>query len=196
MRYFLMVLGLVLLVSCNSGKKEVPGETQFQKDMNALFKDASKSPLTSKDLKKFEALDFFPFDSIYVVKATFIRTPESQPFRMKTTTDRMPEYVRYGVVSFELHGEKFQLNAYKGIDEEDDSRLFIPFLDDTNGEDTYGGGRYIDLDLPSDKNMMIDFNQAYNPYCVYNENYSCPIVPRENYLPVRVEAGLKKFSIN
>lgn len=192
MRRFLVFLVVGLILSC-SGKKEIPGETEFQRSMNALFKDASKSPLKSRDLKNFEGLDFFKFDSTYIVTATLTRTPESQPFRMKTTTDRMPEYVRFGVLNFQIKGKNFQLNAYKGIDEEDDGRLFIPFIDDTNGDDTYGGGRYIDTGLPQEKSLVINFNEAYNPYCAYNEKYSCPIVPRDNYLPMRVEAGVKKF---
>jgi uncharacterized protein (DUF1684 family) len=71
--------------------------------------------------------------------------------------------------------------------------LFLPFLDDTNGETTYGGGRYIDLRIPKGDSMEIDFNRAYNPYCVYNDKYSCPIVPRDNYIDLKVEAGLKMF---
>ena len=188
--WFWMIIGLM---ACQSGKEQIPGENDFQRDLNALFKDASKSPLKAKDLKKFEGLDFFKIDSTYVVIATLTRTPESEPFRMKTTTERMPEYVRYGVLSFDLKGEKQQLNAYRGIGEEDDGRLFVPFLDDTNGEETYGGGRYIELEIPNGKAVTLDFNTAYNPYCAYNEKYSCPIVPRENYLPIRVMAGVKKF---
>lgn len=72
--------------------------------------------------------------------------------------------------------------------------LFLPFLDDTNGDATYGGGRYIDLRIPKNDIIKIDFNTAYNPYCAYNGKYSCPIVPSENYLPVKVEAGVKAFN--
>ena len=71
--------------------------------------------------------------------------------------------------------------------------LFLPFLDDTNGEESYGGGRYIDCRIPEGDTIEIDFNKAYNPYCAYNENYSCPIVPRENYLAIEVKAGVKVF---
>ena len=71
--------------------------------------------------------------------------------------------------------------------------LFLPFMDDTNGEQTYAGGRYIDLRIPEGNTLKIDFNKAYNPYCAYNEKYSCPIVPRENYLDVAVKAGVKVF---
>ena len=78
-------------------------------------------------------------------------------------------------------------------DEEYKDYLFLPFLDDTNGEGSYGGGRYIDLRIPDSDTMIIDFNTAYNPYCAYNDRYSCPIVPRQNYLDVAIEAGVKAF---
>ena len=74
--------------------------------------------------------------------------------------------------------------------------LFLPFLDATNGIETYGGGRYIDLSIPQGNQLTIDFNTAYNPYCAYNEKYSCPIVPRENYLPLKINAGVKRFKTN
>ena len=77
--------------------------------------------------------------------------------------------------------------------EEYDNYLFLPFLDQTNGYETYGGGRYIDLYQYDNDSILIDFNRAYNPQCVYDENFSCPIVPRENLLNFRVEAGVKNF---
>ena len=71
--------------------------------------------------------------------------------------------------------------------------LFLPFLDNTNGEESYGGGRYVEARIPEGDTIIIDFNKAYNPYCAYNEKYSCPIVPRQNYLPIEVKAGVKAF---
>ena len=119
---------------------------------------------------------------------------------MKTTTDRLPEYVKYGDVSFELFGKSYSLNIYRNLDivnkEGYEDYLFLPFLDDTNGVESYGGGRYIDFDIPIDNYLIIDFNTAYNPYCTYNEKYSCPIVPRENYLPLEIKAGIKAFAKN
>ena len=67
-------------------------------------------------------------------------------------------------------------------------------VDNTNGEETYGGGRYIDLTIPEGDTLIIDFNKAYNPYCVYNKKYSCPLVPRQNYLRTKVRAGVKNFN--
>ncbi|RIA09028.1 hypothetical protein OE09_0856 [Flavobacteriaceae bacterium MAR_2010_72] len=197
MKRLLVLLGLSVTLSCAQGKQPITGETEFQKEMNAKFKDASTSPLKDKDRKTFKGLDFFTFDSSYVVMATLKRTPNEQPFKMKTTTDRLPEYVKYGEVRFELKGTAYELNIYQNLEllDEDgyEDYLFLPFLDDTNGEKTYGGGRYIEGRIPNGDTIQIDFNTAYNPYCVYNEKYSCPIVPRDNYLALKVEAGVKSF---
>ncbi len=196
MRYFIILL-LTLSFSCSGKQPATIGETPFQVKMNADFKDASKSPLKAKDLKTFKGLDFFPFDEDFVVKAKLERTPESEWFKMKTTTDRLSKERVYGILSFQLKGKPFKLKVYQGEENMNteglEDYLFLPFLDETNGETTYGGGRYIDLRIPKGDSMEIDFNRAYNPYCVYNDKYSCPIVPRDNYIDLKVEAGLKMF---
>ena len=101
-------------------------------------------------------------------------------WKMKTTTDRVSDERVYGVLSFELNGKAFELNVYQGKElmnsEKYKDYLFLPFLDNTNGEGSYSGGRYIDLRIPEGDTMIIDFNTAYNPYCAYNELFSCPIV--------------------
>lgn len=197
MKNFFLIFLLVCTVACAQDKQALSGETEWQKEMNADFKDASKSPLKKKDLKKFKGLDFFKFDSAYVVTAKLKLTPDAKPFKMKTTTERRPDYVQYGVVTFTLKGNEYQLNIYQnlGLMEEEgyEDYLFLPFLDDTNGEESYSGGRYTEARIPEGETIVIDFNTAYNPYCAYNEKYSCPIVPRENYLPLKVEAGVKAF---
>jgi len=171
--------------------------TPFQKKMNDDFKDASKSPLKSKDLKTFEGLDFFPYDSLFLVRAELKRTPDTEWFQMKTTTDRLSKERVFGVVTFEIKGESFQLNVYQGEElmqqEGFENYLFLPFMDNTNGSLTYGGGRYIDLNIPEGNTIEIDFNSAYNPYCAYNEKFSCPIVPSANYLDLDIKAGIKIF---
>lgn len=198
MKYLLHLFLLVTIASCAQDKQPLLGDTEFQKNMNADFKDATKSPLKDKDRKNFKGLDFFKFDSTYVVTATLTRTPDEKPFQMKTTTERMPIYVKYGVISFELKGKSHQLNIYQNLDlmtqDGYEDYLFLPFLDLTNGDITYGGGRYVEGRIPNDDKLVIDFNSAYNPYCAYNEKYSCPIVPRENYLDIKVEAGVKAFA--
>ena len=188
----ILLLGIIL-VSCSQEKKQILGETEYQKELNAFFKDATTSPLKDKDRKSFEGLEFFKYDSSYVVTASLRTIPESEPFKMKTSTKRLPVYRVYGELEFALKGKPFKLNIYQNVDSEDKDYLFLPFLDDTNGDTSYAGGRYIESSIPEGESMEIDFNEAFNPYCAYNDKYSCPIVPRANYLPIKIEAGVKGF---
>jgi uncharacterized protein (DUF1684 family) len=117
---------------------------------------------------------------------------------MKTSTDRVPAYERYGEVTFELDGKELKLAVYRNkkmLDlSQDTNMLFIPFRDMTSGSETYGGGRYIDCEIPVAGDIIdLDFNKAYNPYCAYNHKYSCVIPPEENRLPVKIEAGEKVY---
>ncbi|MBT8253247.1 MAG: DUF1684 domain-containing protein [Flavobacteriaceae bacterium] len=195
MAYRILFIVFLLLQSCQSEKSPLKGETEWQRNMNGMFKDASKSPLLENDLRSFVGLQFFPVDSAFVVNADLRRTPDTEFFNMRTTTDAVNRERVFGQLHFKLKGQNFVLNVYQGEETisafDNRDYLFLPFLDDTNGEETYGGGRYLDLKIPEGDSITIDFNKAYHPYCVYNERYSCPIVPRENYLATRVEAGIR-----
>ena len=197
MKKNLIYLLIILIIGCNQDKQPILGETEFQIQMNSDFKDATKSPLKEKDRKEFKGLEFYKFDSTYVVTAKLIRTPDEKPFKMKTTTDRMPDYIKYGIVEFQIKGRTHKLNIYQNLDllEEDgyEDYLLLPFLDNTNGEGSYAGGRYVESSIPDSDTLIIDFNTAYNPYCAYNDKYSCPIVPRENYVDENIMAGVKAF---
>lgn len=199
MKNLSVLITLVLVVfSCSQKKTPLIGDTPFQKKINAEFKDASTSPLKPIDIESFKSLDFYKYDADYVVSATLKRTPDSEYFDMKTTTDRLTKSRVYGVITFNLKGKTYQLNVYRDKElittEGFENYLFLPFLDDTNGESTYGAGRYIDLKIPEGNTLTVDFNSAYNPYCAYDEKYSCPIVPNENYLATTIEAGVKKYN--
>ena len=193
-RIGILLFSLFLLLNCDNRKRFNTDLTPFQREINDFFKDASVSPLKKRDLKNFRGLDFFAYDSIYLVTAKLTKTPKEKPFKMLTTTDMMVEYIKYGTISFELLSNQYSLDIYKNLeDPNEQDNLFLPFLDDTNGNESYGGGRYINLDIPQVDNLIIDFNSAFNPYCVYDEKYSCPIVPRENYIPLEIKAGVKNF---
>jgi len=170
---------------------------KFQNDLNQEYKDPKESPLTKKDRKHFESLNFFSIDEKYKVEAKFERVENAVPFQMKTTTDRLPTYEVYGIATFMFDGKEYSLNIYQSHRlremEEYKNHLFLPFTDATNEDETYGGGRYIDLEIPDSDSIVIDFNKAYNPYCAYNHIYSCPIPPGENDLPFPVKAGVKKW---
>jgi len=197
MKYLVVIFIVIANLSCAQNKKPLMGDTEFQRELNSEFKDASKSPLKKKDLKNFEGLDFFKFDSTYVVKAQVELRSNSEWFKMQTTTSRLSNKRVFAVLHFKLKGRSFSLNVYQDQDlmvkEGLEDYLFLPFLDETNGVSSYGGGRYIDLEIPDGHSITIDFNTAYNPYCAYNERYSCPIVPRNNYLNLEVKAGVKAF---
>lgn len=188
---------LFITASCAQEKTAIPGETEFQKKINSEYKDASTSPLKEKDLKVFKGLDFYPVSDDFKVKATFELTPDSKVFKMATSTDRTPEYRCYGKATFALNGKEYTLEVYQNqklmTDDEYKDYLFLPFTDETCGFESYGGGRYIDLKIPEGNTIEIDFNTAYNPYCAYNDRYSCPIPPRVNHMDTEVNAGVKVF---
>lgn len=169
----------------------------FQNELNAQFRDADASPLPDRYRKDFEGLDFFDPDTNFRVMAHLERTPDALPFLMPTTTERTSEERVYGIAHFSLGQKDLQLEIYQSPEmegeEEYEDYLFLPFTDDTNGQTTYTGGRYIDLSIPRGDSILIDFNKAYNPYCVYNKKYSCPLVPEVNHLEVEINAGVKMF---
>jgi len=169
----------------------------FQDELNSEFASKGKSPLTESDRKDFKSLDFFAPSSDFFVLADFKRTESEKPFKMKTSTDRTPVYVKYGELAFEIKGRKFRLNVYQNVElikkKGFEDYLFLPFSDLTSGKETYIGGRYIDLKIPTGNVVSVDFNTAYNPYCAYNHKFSCPIVPLENDLDIAIDAGVKKF---
>lgn len=200
MRILLSIV-IIFSFSCREEKRyQDVNLTEYQRQVNNYFKDASVSPLKPKDLKNFQGLDFFEFDSIYVVKAKIEETKESLPFKMKTTTDFPADVRKYADLFFQISDKEFELSVYENLEYEGvegyENYLFLPFLDETNEDETYGGGRYLDLFLNGTDSIIIDFNKAYNPKCVYDENFSCPIVPRKNFLNTRIEAGVKNFIKN
>lgn len=182
-------------VISTSDKQE--GVIKFQKELNAEFRDPEVSPLPDRYRKNFEGLDFFKPDTNYIIEARFTRTPDAIPFLMPTTTERESEEVVFGIVQFKLNGKEFKLEIYQNpeliLQEEYRDYLFLPFTDLTNGTETYGGGRYLDLRVPEGNTIMLDFNKAYNPYCAYNKKYSCPLVPSVNNMNTKVIAGVKAF---
>lgn len=178
-------------------EKQTETSKEFQDNINAEYANREESPLTDDDFKTFKSLDFFPINDRFIIEAQFERTPNEKVFKMKTTGTRLPEYVKYGELTFKLDGKKLRLNVYQNIELSRkpgfEDYLFLPFSDLTSGKETYIGGRYIDMRIPKGKTVVIDFNKAYNPYCAYNPKYSCPLIPLENDLDVAIFAGVKKF---
>ena len=167
-------------------------------NLNLEFLNPKTTILDSLDQLSFIGLEFYPASPKFYIKARFKRTPNETPFLMKTSTDRLPEYVKYGEAHFEMENKKIVLNIYQNIKyskiDEFKNDLFLPFTDFTSGDGSYGGGRYIDLKIPDNDLIVIDFNKSYNPYCAYSHRFSCPIPPEENDVSLRIEAGIKSFN--
>lgn len=170
---------------------------EFQNNLNKDFANKLKSPLHEKDLKVFKSLDFYPINQIFIVEAKFKKFENEKIFEMKTSTERKPKYLKYGELSFEINAIAYKLFVYQNqelvMKPGYEDYLFLPFSDLTCGKESYIGGRYIDMKIPKTESVIINFNKAYNPYCAYNHNYSCPIVPLENDLNTEILAGVKKF---
>jgi uncharacterized protein (DUF1684 family) len=159
-----------------------------RKEKNKRFSNKELSPLPKNEIASFTALNYFPVDEKYNVKARF-ESVNSDTLYMKTTTARTPMYQKWAKLSFYLQDLEHSLFAYKNLENADDSLLFIPFFDESNGFETYGGGRYLDLNEKQNDSCFLDFNKAYNPYCVYRADFSCPIPPLENALEIKILAG-------
>ena len=162
-----------------------------QKDID--YKNPSKTMLTPELMKDFVGLKYYPIDYNFKVEATLKKYDEMSKIEIKTSTGDILDYVIYGKLSFTINGKPYYLSVYQygrsvGSSNKKNA-LFLPFTDDTSGDETYGGGRYLVLDIPDSNTITLDFNRAYNPYCVYNPNHSCPIPPKENHLPVKITVG-------
>ena len=169
---------------------------EFQRELNAEYRNPAESPLPVEVRKKFKGLPFFPVNHTARVDARFVRDSLAAPFAMETSTDRRPMYRKYGDAYFTLNGQELKLTIYQNLEltqrEGYQDYLFVPFTDQTNGHTSYGGGRYLDLRIGQIQNgrVVLDFNRAYNPFCAYGGQYSCPVPPAENRLAIAIKAGV------
>lgn len=160
-------------------------------DKDTWFRTSHSSPIPHDVRHDFVGLPYFPVDpSLRFEDLTLEPYAGDQPsaFQIPTSDGRLRPAHRAGTFTFELEGAPRHLTAYVVDGGESDS-LFVPFLDATSGHETYGAGRYLDLEPEDDGTYALDFNLAYHPNCVFDEGYSCPLAPAENRLATRIEAG-------
>ncbi|HVT47004.1 MAG TPA: DUF1684 domain-containing protein [Vicinamibacterales bacterium] len=192
-----VLAGVLVAGACSSGPPppvdERPYEQQIQAsraEKDRIFRtDASVSPIPAEERATFPGLVYFPIDHRYRVPAALHEERSDPPVVINlptSSTETQPEE-RVGRLEFTLDGTAYTLTAFAS--EGDLSRLFVPFNDLTNGHETYGGGRYLNLDRSAIGVYDLDFNRAYQPSCVYNHDYVCPYPPSENRLPIAIDAG-------
>ncbi|QNN40192.1 DUF1684 domain-containing protein [Pedobacter roseus] len=189
---------LLLLISMNTFAQSYADQIAKHREVykEDFIKD-NRSPLKKGDLQN---LHFYEADSAYKVSAEVELLKNEKVFKMPTFDGSSSDYYRYAHINFSLNGKAIQMTLYRSISLSTNpvykDHLFLPFTDETNNKETYGGGRYIDLDAKEINNnhIEIDFNKAYNPYCAYSDGYRCPVPPEENDLQLAVKAGEKLYT--
>ena len=160
----------------------------FRAEKDEFFGGHPQSPLTREQRKDFHGLQYFPENDSLRLEVKVDEFENKQKFEMQTSTGDVQVYEKFGKFSFEVDGEQAELTIYRS-----EHGFFLPFVDILAGKETYPAGRYLDLEPLPGGHFIVDFNIAYNPYCAYNEMWSCPITPAENRLKVAIRAGEKLF---
>ena len=173
-------------------------EERAEKDKS--MRSRKNSPLQKGDRKHFDHLSYYPVDETWRWAVEYDKLSGKDTVDFATSSGRVKRFVRHARLRFSKNGEDYSFYAYKraypeGYVPRHAPYLFIPFTDLTTGEETYGGGRYIDIEVPEDDatSVILDFNQCYNPYCAYGDGFSCPIPPKDNFLDLKIEAGEKDY---
>ncbi|MEP7218183.1 MAG: DUF1684 domain-containing protein [Bacteroidota bacterium] len=158
-------------------------------EKDAALRTMEGSPIPEAERGTFSGLLYYPPSRAMVFNLGIEKITPPEPINLLATRGDMRPFHRYGKFSFTIDGTPCTLTAF--ISDDHPTSLFVPFKDATNGSETYEVGRYIDLEETSDGHYRLDFNEAYNPYCAYNNAYTCPIVPAENILHAPIRAGEK-----
>ena len=187
---------------------------EFRQRKDEFFRTGDESPLPADERESFAGLKYFPENPALSFLVSLARTPEEE-LEFETSSGEKKRFKRIGKLGFSVEGQPAQLTLYfhereiaterkRGQHQAESGSYFLPFRDLTSGQETYGAGRYLEVEekprrpdgvgAPTEASVFeLDFNYAYNPYCAYAPNYSCPLPPLENWLKVPIEAGEKKF---
>ena len=201
--------GLLLLTSCGQPdnkqdeKAAVDSSDVYTLEVrkDRLEKDkylltSESSPIKASDREFFAGLSYFEVDKSFVFESVLHRLSSPAEVTIATSKDRPRLMLHLGALPFTYEGKEYAVQVYAPKDTNDGNYWFIPFTDATSGGETYGGGRYIDIDDVASDTVFLDFNYAYSPYCAYNERYDCPIPPAENALPIAIRAGERSFPLH
>ena len=153
------------------------------------FRDSDESPI--KDKKMFKGLAYYAFNQKWIILFEVQRSEKIEKIKINMTDGSQEDMLKFGTITASINGTEVKLELFQHAD----GNLFLPFKDKTAPTETYGGGRYVDLSLNKlmDKTILVDFNQAYFPYCAYNSTFTCPVPPKGNDIPTRISAGERNF---
>ncbi len=192
-RYLILFSSFFFLA--NESDAQIEKYFEFWSTTDSEFANPETSPLKEEAIADFDSVARFDYDPSFAVEGIFEEVKRQKPFTFQTTGSIKQRYQKAGLLKFKVDTIEYVLSAYRNLElmrmPGYENRLFIPFTDASNGNGTYEGGRYLEMEIPAGKEVLIDFNLVYNPYCAYSDRYSCPIPPRENDLPIAIEAGAK-----
>ncbi|GMV53242.1 MAG: DUF1684 domain-containing protein [Chlorobi bacterium] len=191
-----LIILFLVLVGCNAEQSmayDVNSITKFRADKNQAFIEEVWSPIPVEERLDFKGLNYFPVSPTWAVPARYIPETHVDTVQMTTSKDELRTALRIGKFVFTIQGTEYTLWSFKFLEPVAGEVFFIPFKDATCGTDAYELGRYVEVPVSASGQYVIDFNMAYNPYCAYSSNYSCPLVPFYNTLSVPVTAGEKAW---
>jgi uncharacterized protein (DUF1684 family) len=162
--------------------------SDFRAEKDQYFATHPQSPLTSEQKREFQGLKYFPENEALCLEVEVEEFKNLETVEIQTTTGEVRTYQRFGRFRFGVDGQETSLTIY-----DTDFGFFLPFVDALANTETYGAGRYLEPEALENGNYLVDFNLASNPYCAYNERYSCPLTPWENRIKVSIQAGEKIF---
>lgn len=196
----IIIAGIVLIVAMVTVFLSLQGESTAMYREKVITKRwkidqfmmySSNSPF--RNVGKFHGLSYYTPNPEYRVSAKFVRIKEKESTPLFMNDGSTESYIRYAWAEFELGGDKHKLLVLKNQNEWVTNQYFVSFTDTTSGDTTYAGGRYLNVFQLEEDEITLDFNLAYNPYCVYDYSYVCPLAPPENQLNVAIEAGEKLY---
>ncbi|MEM7551932.1 MAG: DUF1684 domain-containing protein [Bacteroidota bacterium] len=188
-----IVVGFYTFNSGGSSKSYINNINEEREEMEKFMKSDSESPFVQAEVE-FQNLNFYKPDPKYNVQASLKKIDVPDIMDIKTSDGEDATFETYAFLEFSVLGKRMALTALKPVSSPNYNQLFVPFGDLTNGDETYGAGRYLEIDFKKGSStVMVDFNKAHNPYCAYVPNYSCPLPPPQNRLKVEIKAGEKNY---
>lgn len=194
-KYTIIIITITIFASCSRNNPYANYIEKYRSEKKREMLKDERFPLKSE--KEFEDIKYYKANDTYKVNCTFQKTDGAKPFDLPTYSGKIKPYIEYGRLTCPVAKDTIHLSIYRSIANLQiyKNHLFLPFKDLTTGTETYGGGRYIDLQLDEiiDNKIEIDFNKCYNPWCAYSDGFNCPIPPKENQLSIAIRAGEKNY---
>jgi len=185
------VLGVIVVSSLTSGEADeayIARIEQQREEKDRDMRNAEDSPF-APDSVQYNGLNYFPIDRSYKIKAKLEVIADKKIVTLPTSDGKQKQYLEFAYAVFDLHEQENKLLILETVGGEFDGILFLAFGDDTSADETYGAGRYLELEQEGENTITIDFNLAYNPYCAYTDGFSCPFPPSGNLLKIPIRVG-------